>query len=199
MRSFQIIVVFVLMASMVMSTTAIAQPDEARALPVEALALIDAAGKTLGPALDVNGPFFKVPHVPFTVGNSVFMLAVFKSKFGGSGIPNNLYFSDRRCDSKTGQAAAAASEISTIDDSFWSFVGADGGTVYVPTSNAQPIQSFKAISRLTAEPNGSVVCVESPIFIPTAIPATPLVNMLNLFTPPFAVKAVTKQGMRPIE
>ena len=69
--------------------------------------------------------------------------------------------------------------------------------MYVPTPNAQPIQSFKTLSRLDAQPNGDVVCHEVPQFIPTAIPATPLVNMLTLFTPPFAVEALTKKGMGP--
>jgi hypothetical protein len=121
------------------------------------------------------------------------MLAVFKTKFGGSGIPAFLYFNSRRCNHQTGQAVASLDDISTIEPTFWSFVGADGGTVYVPTPDAKPIPAFKSLSRLDAQPNGEVVCQEVPQFIPTAIPATPLVNMLTLFTPPFAVEVVTKK------
>jgi hypothetical protein len=83
--------------------------------------------------------------------------------------------------------------MSTIEPTFWSFVGADGGTVFVPTPDAKPIPGFKSLSRLDAQPDGEPVCQEIPQFIPTAIPATPLVNMLTLFTPPFAVEVVTKK------
>ncbi|MGQ0694676.1 MAG: hypothetical protein ACT4OL_03760 [Nitrospiraceae bacterium] len=188
MRSFQIFVALVLIVSMVTISTANAQP-------VEALAIVDATGKTLGPVLDATGAFYKVPHVPFTINNSTFVLAVFKTKFGGSGIPTYLYFSSRRCNHQTGQVVASMSDMKNIDVTFWSFVAADGSTVYVPTANAQPIQSFKSLSRLLAEPNGDVVCDDFAQFVPTGIPATPLVNMLTLFTPPFAVEGVTKKGM----
>ncbi len=164
---------------------------------VESLVMVDAKGKVLGPVVEMAGPFFKLPLVPFKVGDSVFVLSIFKNKVAGSGNPINLYFDNRRCDHKTGQVVAALDEIVTKeavrDEAFWSFVGVDGKTVYVPTPHAQPIKSFKVQSRLYVEPNGEVECQEYPKFIPTAIPATAIENLLDAFTPPFSVDAVVKK------
>ncbi|MCP9454857.1 MAG: hypothetical protein NNA18_01950 [Nitrospira sp.] len=164
---------------------------------VESLVMVDAKGKVLGPIVEMAGPFFKLPLVPFKVGESIFVLSIFKNKIAGSGNPINLYFDNRRCDHKTGQAVAALDEIITKeaarDEAFWSFVGADGKTVYVPTPHAQPIKSFKVQSRLYVEPTGEVECQEYPKFIPTAIPATAIENLLETFTPPFSVDAVIKK------
>lgn len=79
------------------------------------------------------------------------------------------------------------------DEAFWSFVGTDGKTVYVPTPNAQLIKSFKVQSRLLVESNGEVECQEYPKFIPTAVPATALENFMSTFTPPFSVDAITRK------
>ncbi len=189
MRSIQIYVVLALVVSMGAIPTANAQS-------IEGLVMVDATGKTLGPIVNISGDLFKVPNVPFSVNNSVFVLSVFKNRFGGSGNPVNLYFNNKGCDGKTGQAVAALDEIVSKDivrdAMFWSFVGADGGTVYVPTPDAKPLQSFKALSRLYVETNGIAECQDYPKFVPTAIPATQLQNMLTVFTPPFSVKAVSK-------
>ncbi len=164
---------------------------------VESLTVVDSKGKTLGPVLELAGPFFKMPLVPFKVGESVFTLSVFKNKLTGSGNPINLYFDNRHCDHKTGQTVAALDEIITKeavrDEMFWSFVSVDGGTVYVPTPHAQQIKSFKVLSRLYVEPNGDVECQEYPKFIPIAVPATAIDNLLGTFTPPFSMSATTKK------
>jgi len=154
--------------------------------------MVDATGKTLGPVLNVNGPFFKVPDVPFKLSNSIFMLAVIKTKFGGSGIPTSIYFNSRRCNHQTGQAAAAMSDIAILllrSGPLWELMEV---LFMFQLLMPNPFESFKSLSRLVVEPNGNVECQEIPLLIPTAIPATPLVNMLTLFTPPFAVEALTK-------
>ena len=163
-----------------------------QAQSVDGLVLVDSTGKTLGPVVDINGTFFKVPHVPFAVGDSAFILAVFPNKFAGSGIPTVLHFSSKRCNHETGQAAAALVDLATINPSFWSFVAADGGTAYVPTPGAKPIQQFKALSRLTVEPNGMAECQDIGQLVATAIPATPVANLLSSFTPPFTVEVMKK-------
>lgn len=160
---------------------------------VESLVMVDAKG--------MAGPFFKLPLIPFKIGDSIFVLSIFKNKVAGSGNPINLYFDNRHCDHKTGQAVAALDEIITKDaardEAFWSFVSADGKTVYVPTPHPQPIKSFKVQSRLYVESNGEIECQEYPKFIPTAIPATAIENLLDTFTPPFSVDAVMKKQPRP--
>ncbi|MCP9445969.1 MAG: hypothetical protein NNA22_00155 [Nitrospira sp.] len=185
----------VTMASALLLGVASHHPVEAGT--VESLVMVDANGKTLGPIVEFAGPFFKLPLVPFKVGDSVFVLSVFKNKIAGSGNPVNLYFDNRRCDHKTGQAVAALDEIVTKeavrDETFWSFVGADGKTVYVPTPKAQLIKAFKVQSRLYVEPNGEVECQEYPKFIPMAVPATAIENLLDTFTPPFSVDAAVKK------
>jgi hypothetical protein len=187
MRSLQLAVVLVLLISLITMSTAQAQT-------LDGLVMVDSTGKTLGPVLDINGVFFRVPHVPFTVGNSVFVLSVFKTRFAGTGIPPVLHFNSKRCNHQTGQAAAALSDLTTIDAGFWSFVGADGGTVYIPTANVQPIHKFNALSRLTVEPNGNVECQDIAQMVSPAIPATPVANMLTFFTPPYTVEAANKKG-----
>jgi hypothetical protein len=181
------VVVLVLIVSLVAMSIAHAQS-------VDGLVMVDSTGKTLGPVLDINGSLFKVPHVPFSVGDSVFLVSVFKTRFSGSGIPTVLHFNSRRCNHQTGQAAAALIDLETIDPAFWSFVGTDGGTVYIPTPNAQPIQAFNALSRLTVEPNGKVECQDIAQKVQPAIPATPVVNLMTLFTPPFVIEAAGKKG-----
>ncbi len=69
--------------------------------------------------------------------------------------------------------------------------------MYVPTPNAQPIQAFKALSRLTVEPNGNVECQDIAQLVSTAIPATPVANLMTSFTPPFVIEAVGKKGTGP--
>jgi hypothetical protein len=169
----------------------------ANADPVESLVMMDSKGKTLGPVVELAGPFFKLPLVPFKVGESVFVLSIFKNKVTGSGNPVNLYFDNRTCDHKKGQVVAALDEIITKeavrDEAFWSFVGTDGSTVYVPTPHAQQIKSFKVQSRLYVEQNGEVECQEYPKFIPIAVPATALENFMGAFTPPYSVGATTKK------
>jgi hypothetical protein len=187
MRSLYVVGLVLAVSLVAMST--------AHAESVDGLVMVDSTGKTLGPVLDINGSLFKVPHVPFSVGNSVFLVAVFNTRFAGSGIPTVLHFNSRHCNHQTGQAAAALVDLQTIDPAFWSFVGTDGGTVYVPTPNAQPIPAFNALSRLTVEPNGNVECQDIAQKVSPAIPATPVVNLLTSFTPPFVVDAVGKKGM----
>lgn len=184
MRSLHVVVLLLIVSLVAMST--------AHGQSVDGLVMVDSTGKILGPVLDINGSLFKVPHVPFSVGNSAFLVAVFKTKFAGSGIPTVLHFSSRHCNHQTGQVAAALIDLATIDPAFWSFVGTDGGTVYVPTPNAQPIQAFKAVSRLTVEPNGNVECQDIAQLVSPAMPATAVANLLTLFTPPFVIQAVGK-------
>jgi hypothetical protein len=164
---------------------------------VDSLVMVDSKGKTLGPIVELAGPFFKLPLVPFKVGESVFVLSIFKNRVSGSGNPVNLYFDNRTCDHKKGQVVAALDEIITKeavrDEAFWSFVGTDGTTVYVPTPHAPQVKSFKVQSRLYVEQNGEVECQEYPKFIPTAVPATALENFLSAFTPPYSVGATTKK------
>ena len=164
---------------------------------IESLVMVDSKGKTLGPIVELAGPFFKLPLVPFKEGESVFVLSVFKNKVTGSGNPVNLYFDNKTCDHKKGQVVAALDEIITKeavrDEAFWSFVGTDGSTVYVPTPHAQQIKAFKVLSRLYVEQNGDVECQEYPKFIPIAVPATALENFMGAFTPPYFVGATTKK------
>jgi hypothetical protein len=164
---------------------------------VETLVMMDAKGKTLGPVVELAGPFFKLPLVPFKVGESVFVLSIFKNKVTGSGNPVNLYFDNKTCDHKKGQVVAALDEIITKeavrDEAFWSFVGTDGSTVYVPTPHAQQIKAFKVLSRLYVEQNGEVECQEYPKFIPIAVPASALENFMGAFTPPYSMGATTKK------
>ena len=163
---------------------------------VESLVMVDSKGKTLGPIVELAGPFFKLPLVPFKSGDSVFVLSIFKNKVTGSGNPVNLYFDNKACDHKSGQVVAALDEIITKDavrdEAFWSFVSTDGTTVYVPTPRAEQIKAFKVKSRLYVERNGEVECQEYPKFIPIAVPATALDNFLGDFTPPFSVGATFK-------
>ncbi len=184
MRSLQLFIVFTLIVGFLSVSTAEVQQ-------VESLVMIDATGKTIGPIVEISGSYHQVPIVPFKVGKMIFVLSVFKDRFGGSGNPVNLYFTSKGCDGKSGQVVAALDEIATRkaarDEMFWSYVGADGGTAYVPTRNTKPIQSVKILSRLYVEPNGDVECQDYPKFIPTAVPATQLPNMLTMFTPPFSV------------
>jgi len=168
----------------------------ANADTVQSLVMIDSKGKTLGPIVELAGPFFKLPLVPFKSGESVFVLSIFKNKVTGSGNPVNLYFDNRTCDYKSGQVVAALDEIITKDavrdEAFWSFVGTDGTTVFVPTPRADQIKAFKVKSRLYVEQNGEVECQEYPKFIPVAVQATALENFLSPFTPPYSVGASTK-------
>jgi hypothetical protein len=125
------------------------------------------------------------------------VLSIFKNRVSGSGNPVNLYFDNKTCNHKKGQAVAALDEIITKDvvrdEAFWSFVGTDGTTVYVPTPRAQQIKPFKVQSRLYVEENGEVECQEYPKYIPIAVPATALENFLVDFTPPYSVSATTKR------
>jgi len=168
----------------------------ASAETVQSLVMMDSKGKTLGPIVELAGPFFKLPLVPFKSGESVFVLSIFKNKVTGSGNPVNLYFDNRNCDYKSGQVVAALDEIITKDavrdEAFWSFVGTDGTTVFVPTPRADQIKAFKVKSRLYVEQNGEVECQEYPKFIPVAVPATALEHFLSSFTPPYFVGASTK-------
>lgn len=163
---------------------------------VQSLVMMDSKGKTLGPIVELAGPFFKLPLVPFKSGDSVFVLSIFKNKVTGSGNPVNLYFDNRTCDHKSGQVVAALDEIITKDavrdEAFWSFVGTDGTTVFVPTPRAEHIKAFKVKSRLYVEQDGEVECQEYPKFIPEAVQATALENFLSAFTPPYSVGATTK-------
>lgn len=195
MKGFQVLVILTLILSSGVAPWGISEG----LAQVESLIVVDATGKTLGPVLDAVGPGDSLPTVPFKIGNSIFTLAVASTRFlPPNGQPNSLYFNSAGCNGLTGQAVAVITDLQPLNIILWSFVGADGGTVYGPTPNSQPIQSFTALSKLKVQrPPLAVVCEDltSPIVTGPAVPAMPIVNMLTLFTPPFSVQAtVTRAG-----
>jgi len=165
---------------------------------VNEIVVIDSTGKTLGQVIGTQGLRYTLPHVPFKIGNTTIVLALFKNRFVGGGMPVDLYFNASGCNGQIGQAAVDIRDIPLTENMVlpWSFVAADGGTVYVPTPNSQPIQSFNALSRFFDAGGGVVQCQEINQVIATAIPATSLINMFSLYTPPFAVTTIEERGGR---
>lgn len=173
---------------------------------VESLVVVDATGKKLGPVVTDGESKFDIlgtPLVPFQVGDAVFLLHVFKTKFLGRGFFGDLWFDSAGCN-VNGQFVVDLNDLPGLAIIPWSFVGADGATVYTQDSTAQPIQSFVALSRLRVSPfgvgSGPVwTCAEQepPSTIATAIPAIQLVNMFNFFTPDFTVQAEVEKVKGP--
>jgi hypothetical protein len=163
---------------------------------VNEIEVIDSTGKTLGQVIGTQGIRYTLPHVPFKIGTTTVVLAIFKNRFVGGGMPVDLYFNTPGCNGQTGQPAVDIRDIVPAENTIipWSFVGADGGTVYIPTPNGQPILSFNALSRFFDSGSGLVQCQEINQIIPTAIPATSLINMFTLYTPPFAITTVEGKG-----
>jgi hypothetical protein len=179
-----------LLSVLIMARMASAQVNE--------IVVIDSTGKTLGQVIGTQGIRYTLPHVPFKIGTTTVVLAIFKNRFVGGGMPVDLYFNTPGCNDQTGQPAVDVRDIVPGESTIipWSFVGANGGTVYIPTPNGQPIQSFNALSRFFDSGGGIVQCQEVNQVIATAIPATSLINMFSLYTPPFAVTTIEERGGR---
>lgn len=154
----------------------------------EPFVIIDANGKTIGPILD---PFSVLPpplgsitdldshwvDVPFRVGDRRIVLTVHRSGYAKNG---SLYFESTDC---TGQPYL---HTETEDLLTPTFVRAPRNTLYVPDGPYVYVTARSHIepSTLEGERCNSLYPFHDPFRV-----ARPVVNLDDLFTPPFRVSA----------
>lgn len=157
------------------------------AMAREPFVLVDANGKTLGPILDPIGPVpppvgpsdagSHIVQVPFRVGDRRILLDVHRLGYGKSG---GLYFESSDC---TGQPYLRTQTEALLTPAF---VRPPRNTLYVPDGPYVYVTARSHIEPSTLE--GERCNALSPLYDPFRV-ARPVVDLDDLFTPPFRVSA----------
>jgi hypothetical protein len=160
-----------------------ARQQERLAISVEPHVL-DARGTDVGKLVGTNELF--MAKVAFEVGGNVFVLEVFRDWFQGNA--GDIFFESSDC---TGQPFLGGSGPSVSPLPLVT-VREPGSTVYIPMSGAAT-ESITVGSRLQS-PDFTPGCHEEPAsFTFSVVPAIPLIDLSQSFTPPFHV-GLPKRG-----